>query len=1482
MGERRGRRGQVGIRVGCGLLLTVGLMATSLGASTARAGAAAPVNGIHSHVHSGNPSISQANPTLTRPVPPTVTSFVATPSLLTSIGGKVTLSAQVSKGTRCVFSAKPTISGLPSTVACTSGRVSKTAMVPVNTSTKAVTYKFSLSVVGSTTVNAKVVTVTVAAKPPPPTVTSISPISGPLPGTTKVTVKGKNLTGTTAIKFGTASGTHVTRVSSTEVTALSPASTTTGAVNVRVTTPGGTSAIGAGDRFTYVPTPTVTSITPGTGPAAGGTQVTITGTSLSGATSVKFGTKAGTVTADSASSITVKSPAESVGTVNVTVATADGTSAAAPADDFAYTNVVNPCTESITEDSEITAGTYVECPFTVPAGITAAVDPGAIFKFESGDAITVEGTLDANGTATNPVTFTSFNDNSIGGDTGNGSPVAGDWGGITVSGSGSVDLTSTDLDYATTGLSAYTSGNVTVTNSHWAEFVSSGIYVIAGSASIQGNTVTDSGDRAAYGVDSGNLDLSLLSGNSATGGVPDFFLAGTATSGTWKSEPAAWLLGGEECGALDIPVGVTVNIQAGAVIKGNGDSGFNCGSGADEPSITVEGTLDANGTATNPVTFTSFNDNSIGGDTGNGSPVAGDWGGITVSGSGSVDLTSTDLDYATTGLSAYTSGNVTVTNSHWAEFVSSGIYVIAGSASIQGNTVTDSGDRAAYGVDSGNLDLSLLSGNSATGGVPDFFLAGTATSGTWKSEPAAWLLGGEECGALDIPVGVTVNIQAGAVIKGNGDSGFNCGSGADEPSITVEGTLDANGTATNPVTFTSFNDNSIGGDTGNGSPVAGDWGGITVSGSGSVDLTSTDLDYATTGLSAYTSGNVTVTNSHWAEFVSSGIYVIAGSASIQGNTVTDSGDRAAYGVDSGNLDLSLLSGNSATGGVPDFFLAGTATSGTWKSEPAAWLLGGEECGALDIPVGVTVNIQAGAVIKGNGDSGFNCGSGADEPSITVEGTLDANGTATNPVTFTSFNDNSIGGDTGNGSPVAGDWGGITVSGSGSVDLTSTDLDYATTGLSAYTSGNVTVTNSHWAEFVSSGIYVIAGSASIQGNTVTDSGDRAAYGVDSGNLDLSLLSGNSATGGVPDFFLAGTATSGTWKSEPAAWLLGGEECGALDIPVGVTVNIQAGAVIKGNGDSGFNCGSGADEPSITVEGTLDANGTATNPVTFTSFNDNSIGGDTGNGSPVAGDWGGITVSGSGSVDLDNTTIEYASTGVGFTGSGSFDVEDSLIDNTDTGISFSGSSGIITGSINDSSLAIASTSGDLSFRGSLMGDTAGVESCDWGTNCAVDASYSYWGNSNGPGGGVGGSPSVCGAVWVSPSYTSASDTSTANGSPFADNCDGSQTPDEQLASAETTQGQEESVLQYDCEYISQSYCQQVQADDQCMSGLLNAGVAADEYAFTGTADVESNGFDFVEQNASPSIASATEDVGFLSEVEGYASTVVGVAKDLLSCF
>ena len=88
--------------------------------------------------------------------------------------------------------------------------------------------------------------------------------------------------------------------------------------------PGGQSGSLA-SGFTYVAPPTVTSVSPNNGPAAGGTAVTITGTNFASGATVTFGSTAATnVTVVNSTTITATTPAGSAGAVTVTVTNSNG------------------------------------------------------------------------------------------------------------------------------------------------------------------------------------------------------------------------------------------------------------------------------------------------------------------------------------------------------------------------------------------------------------------------------------------------------------------------------------------------------------------------------------------------------------------------------------------------------------------------------------------------------------------------------------------------------------------------------------------------------------------------------------------------------------------------------------------------------------------------------------------------------------------------------------------------------------------------------------------------------------------------------------------------------------------------------------------------------------------------------------------------------------------------------------------------------
>jgi hypothetical protein len=83
-----------------------------------------------------------------------------------------------------------------------------------------------------------------------PTVTSVSPNTGPTAGGNTVTINGTGFVTGATVKFGTTAATAVTLVSGTQLTAKAPTHAA-GIVNVRVSTPAGTSPIAFGNRYTY-------------------------------------------------------------------------------------------------------------------------------------------------------------------------------------------------------------------------------------------------------------------------------------------------------------------------------------------------------------------------------------------------------------------------------------------------------------------------------------------------------------------------------------------------------------------------------------------------------------------------------------------------------------------------------------------------------------------------------------------------------------------------------------------------------------------------------------------------------------------------------------------------------------------------------------------------------------------------------------------------------------------------------------------------------------------------------------------------------------------------------------------------------------------------------------------------------------------------------------------------------------------------------
>jgi hypothetical protein len=151
-------------------------------------------------------------------------------------------------------------------------------------------------------------------------IASLTPASGPEAGGTLVTIIGTQLGETTNVTFDGISAPLFTILSDTMIEAVTPPGV--GIVVVVVETEYGNPEA----LFMYVPpgTPSIGSLTPPTGPEAGGTIVTITGTGFADATNVKFGGVAAPHFAVLSDTLIEAETPPGTGTVDVKVATPNG------------------------------------------------------------------------------------------------------------------------------------------------------------------------------------------------------------------------------------------------------------------------------------------------------------------------------------------------------------------------------------------------------------------------------------------------------------------------------------------------------------------------------------------------------------------------------------------------------------------------------------------------------------------------------------------------------------------------------------------------------------------------------------------------------------------------------------------------------------------------------------------------------------------------------------------------------------------------------------------------------------------------------------------------------------------------------------------------------------------------------------------------------------------------------------------------------
>jgi len=168
---------------------------------------------------------------------------------------------------------------------------------------------------------------------PPPRIDRIDPASGPATGGTLVTIVGSRFLEGAVVMFGDQESDSVTFVSSTQVLAVSPPGNAGETVDIKVIDPETSQSSLLRDAFSYVVT-----IDPTSGPATGGTQVTITGSGFREDAVVMFGDEqaAGVEVVSPTELVAVSPPGTTGESVAVKIIDPETSESVTAADQFTY------------------------------------------------------------------------------------------------------------------------------------------------------------------------------------------------------------------------------------------------------------------------------------------------------------------------------------------------------------------------------------------------------------------------------------------------------------------------------------------------------------------------------------------------------------------------------------------------------------------------------------------------------------------------------------------------------------------------------------------------------------------------------------------------------------------------------------------------------------------------------------------------------------------------------------------------------------------------------------------------------------------------------------------------------------------------------------------------------------------------------------------------------------------------------------------
>ncbi len=545
---------------------------------------------------------------------------------------------------------------------------------------------------------------------------------------------------------------------------------------------------------------------------------------------------------------------------------------------------------------------------------------------------------------------------------------------------------------------------------------------------------------------------------------------------------------------------------------------------------------------------------------------------------------------------------------------------------------------------------------------------------------------------------VNLTVEAGTIVKFAEDAGLN-----------VMGVLDVGGTAQKPAVFTSIKDDSVGGDTnedGQSAASPGDWRGLRLRNNGAPsELDHFEVHYASYTWESYAGesaialyGRAVLQNGLIADSQGIGIVIASGDPTLADVTIRDCGSEAIAGNLTAQPEVSDVTfENNGINALGVTWQKGDLPANlTWDNDVTYYTTG------VEIPEGTTLTISGGAVVKVRAGGEIEVSDGS---------TLKLAGTADDPVIVTSVVDDTVGGDTNNdGDDTApayaeaeGMWDGIMVhdgeliadyadvrwagdrfgswsyGGSsitvqnGSVTLRNTVIEHGTNaalflrgaGADSPVVGTVSdcqirdvvaQTNLGAIRPICSAIYVGQNAAlDLQRTTIEDLNSQGqdidAYAIILEDTPLGALtgSGNEARNCIGAVQLRGE-WSGSVPPDPAAGfhisqddalspMLGLAYTGDdVVVDEGATLTIGPGTILK--------------DFDLTVNGRLEALGTATSPIIFTNMADDTAGGDTnGDGDATAAPTSTVyNLSVSGDAVLEHVELRY--------GAGSWDARSAL--------------------------------------------------------------------------------------------------------------------------------------------------------------------------------------------------------------------------------